>query len=84
MCHKLRQSPNPHGNTDLPSLNPGSREGPQNCRSLAFARDDKKESVVAGKGRLPDETVVAEQRNFSNLIWTGLDGLAPGFLLEGK
>jgi hypothetical protein len=30
-----------------------------------FARDDKKERVVAGKGQLPDGTVVAEQRHLS-------------------
>jgi hypothetical protein len=29
-----------------------SRRGPRNCRSLGFARDDKKERVVARKGRL--------------------------------
>jgi hypothetical protein len=47
-------------------------------RSLAFARDDKKERVVARKGRLLDETVVAVQGHFSNLIWTGLAELRPG------
>jgi hypothetical protein len=27
-----------------------SKKGPRNCRSLSFARDDKKERVVVGKG----------------------------------
>jgi hypothetical protein len=29
-----------------------SRKGPRNCRSLGFARDDKKERLAARKGRL--------------------------------
>jgi hypothetical protein len=29
----------------------------ENRRSLGFARDDKKERVVVGRGRLPDERV---------------------------
>jgi len=35
-------------------------------RSLGFARDDKKERVVA------KERAVAEPRHLSSLIWTGL------------
>jgi hypothetical protein len=30
-----------------------SRKGPRNCRSLGFARDDKKERVVERRGPLP-------------------------------
>ena len=47
-----QSSPNPHGNTKLHFIIPGSRSGPRNRRSLGFARDDKKERVVARKGRL--------------------------------
>jgi hypothetical protein len=36
-----------------------SKKGPRNCRSLSFARDDKKERVVVGKGRLLEERAVA-------------------------
>jgi hypothetical protein len=32
--------------------------GKENCRSLGFARDDKKERFVVGKGRLLKERVV--------------------------
>jgi hypothetical protein len=36
-----------------------SRKGPRNCRSLGFARDDKKERVVVRKGWSLEERVVA-------------------------
>jgi hypothetical protein len=47
-----QSSPNPHGNTNLHFVIPSSRSGPRNRRSLGFARDDKKERVVARKRRL--------------------------------
>jgi hypothetical protein len=36
--------------------------GKENCRSLAYARDDKKERVAVGEGRLLKERVVAVAR----------------------
>jgi hypothetical protein len=41
-----------------------SRKGPRNCRSLGFARDDKKERVVVKRGRLPKEKAVAGGKAF--------------------
>jgi hypothetical protein len=37
-----------------------SRKGPRNCRSLGFARDDKKERVVVKIGQLLKERAVAK------------------------
>ena len=42
-------SPNPHGKTTSPLSFRVSRIGPRNRRSLGFARDDKKERVIARK-----------------------------------
>jgi hypothetical protein len=41
-------------------------------RKSGYARDDKKERVVARKGRLLEERVVAEPRHFPNLLWATL------------
>jgi hypothetical protein len=73
-AHNLRQSsPNPHGNTNSPLSFRVSRRAPRNRRSLGFARDDKKERVVARKGRLLDERVVTPQAFFkSNLDSSGV------------
>jgi hypothetical protein len=35
-----------------------SRKGPRNCRSLGYARDDKKERVVVKRGSLPRDRAV--------------------------
>jgi hypothetical protein len=40
-----------------------SRKGPRNCRSLGFARDDKKERVVVGKGPSPTDMAIVEAGN---------------------
>jgi hypothetical protein len=37
-----------------------STKGPRNCRSLGFARDDKKERVFVRKARLLEERAVAK------------------------
>jgi hypothetical protein len=35
-----------------------SRKGPRNCRSLGYARDDKKERVFVKRGPLPRDRAV--------------------------
>jgi len=42
--------------------------GKENCRSLAYARDDKKEGVAVGEGRLLKERVVAVTRRCTFLV----------------
>jgi hypothetical protein len=39
-----------------------SKKGPQNRRSLGFARDDKKERFAKGKGSCCMESAVAKER----------------------
>jgi hypothetical protein len=43
-----------------------SRKGPQSCRSLGFARDDRKERVVVKRGPLPRDRTVVEEEPVSN------------------
>jgi hypothetical protein len=38
-----------------------STKGPQNCRSLGFARDDKKERVVIRRGSLPRDRALVKR-----------------------
>jgi hypothetical protein len=51
-----------------------SRKGPRNCRSLGFARDDKKERVAKRGGQLPTDSAVVGAAGEalsieSNLFW---------------
>jgi hypothetical protein len=50
-----------------------SRKGPRNCRSLGFARDDKKERVVVKRGSLPRDRAV---------VGVGVDPLANALSLQ--
>ena len=77
-AHKSPISTESSRNTSLNLSFRVSRNGPRNRRSLGFARDDSKESVVARNGQLLDERAAATPRHFSNLIWTSLSELSPG------
>jgi hypothetical protein len=48
--------------TTLCSVKNISKKGPQNRRSLGFARDDKKERFAKGKGSCCMESAVAKER----------------------
>ncbi len=57
-AHNLHpSSPNPDGNTNLPFVIPGFHERPAELQIPRLARDDKKESVVARKGRLLNRNI---------------------------